>query len=141
MKITKETARKILARLDKTDKKMRKSAWNKGVSNYVRWGLAAVLDGETDENRDYEDMKEYFLNGAENFKGLSYGGSYYIYDEDIAKELAPKSAIRYSKKDGRLLPPNSRESWLDVQARALKQACTRALTIYCYLLRYHEVIE
>lgn len=50
----------------------------------------------------------------------SYGGCYLIYDEDIARRLCCPSElkrVKYGEKD-----PNSRETWLDVQARALYQA-------------------
>lgn len=127
MKITKETAEKIIKRLDFLENKCKRKryfdTWTRGVDDYARWRLQMVLDDETDENKDYKSLDDFFLNGATDFKDLSYGGNYYIYDEDIAEALAAPSKRRYSKRTGAVLPPNSRESWLDVQKRALRQAC------------------
>lgn len=128
MKITKETAQKIIDRLNKSEKNSHLSTWHRGVYDYAKWSLQPVIDGETDEERNYRSIKEYFLNGSDDFKGLSYGGNYYIYDEDIAKALAAPSERRYSKRTGQILNPNKFENWLDVQKRALFQA-------YC-LVRY-----
>lgn len=43
-----------------------------------------------------------------------------IYDGDIAERLCTPS--EYKRKRGGDFQPNSRETWLDVQARALYQA-------------------
>ena len=89
-----------------------RSAWDKGV-------LAFALD----LLESYEPnliTREGLLNGARNWKEFSYGGCYFIYDCDIAEALCSPSELK--KKRGGALPPNSRESWLDVQARALSQA-------------------
>ena len=53
----------------------------------------------------------------------SYGGCSLIYDSQIAERLCTPS--EFKKKDGGRLAPNSKESWLDVQTRALYQACVR----------------
>jgi hypothetical protein len=60
------------------------------------------------------------LNGAENWRAYSYGGCALIYDGDIAERLCAPSEYRKTREGERA--PNSRESWLDVQARALGQA-------------------
>ena len=55
-------------------------------------------------------------------KALSNGGCFEIYDADIAKRLCTPSELkRVTRKDGtvRDLP---RETWLDVQTRAVYQA-------------------
>lgn len=123
IRITKDGAERLLLKLDVEEETHgRMSAWSKGVYDYARWMIRPILDNEVEDGREFESMKDYCLNGAQGFKELSYNGNYYIYDEDIANQLATRSERRYSKVDGRLLPPNSRESWLDVQGRALYQA-------------------
>ena len=67
-----------------------------------------------------ENAKEVLLNGALNWSDYSYGGNALIYDEDIAERYCSPSELK--KKGGGRLQPNSRETWLDLQARALEQA-------------------
>ena len=89
-----------------------RSAWDKGVLSYA----LELLES-------YEPTvvtQEGLLNGASNWSAYSYGGCFNIYDEDIAKSLCTPSELK-AKKGGEL-QPNQRETWLDVQARALGQA-------------------
>ena len=69
------------------------------------------------------------LNGATDWKEYSYGGNSCIYDWEIAERLVTPSAIkRKTRKDGSINQmANSYESWLDLQARALRQACRKIL--------------
>lgn len=99
------------------------SKWNDGVNEYV-----AELQEFLKEN-NLEPTKENMLNGASNWEQASYGGSWLVYDEDIAERLATPSEIKSrTRKDGSLNQmANTRESWLDVQARALYQASNRVL--------------
>ena len=60
------------------------------------------------------------MNGAENWKEYSYGGCALCYDHDIAKHYCTPSELKKTKEGMR--NPNSQETWLDVQARALHQA-------------------
>lgn len=46
-----------------------------------------------------------------------------VFDEDIARRLCTKSELLWSDNGRRA--PNKNEQWLDVQARALYQACLR----------------
>jgi hypothetical protein len=96
-----------------------KSAWRKGVELYE-----AELREFLAEN-NLPATRESLLNGASNWSEYSYGGCSCIYDADIAERLCSPSELK--RKRGGELQPNSRESWLDVQARALNQACTRVL--------------
>lgn len=93
-----------------------RSSWNDGVKQYA---VVMVYDIELEEI-ELNGLKELLLNGAESFQEYSYGGCSLIYDCSIAKRLCTPSELK-RKKDG-LLPPNNRETWLDVQARALFQA-------------------
>lgn len=100
------------------------SKWNNGVNEYVD-----ELNEFLDDN-GLEATEQNLLNGASDWKEYSYGGSALIYDKDIAERLATPSEIknRISKRDGLLSSmANSRELWLDVQARALYQACQRVI--------------
>lgn len=102
-----------------------RSAWNKGVNEYAL-ELVESLELE-DMPTNTEELKTILLDGAENWKQYSWGGSSLIYDFDIAERLCTPSELK--KKKGGELNPNSREQWLDVQARALYQACNRICRI------------
>lgn len=95
----------------RTEKPAR-SAWKRGVHEYALEVVDEIEKGDitmTDipNKRDIAERD-------------SYGGCYLIYDVDIAARLCCPSElkrVKYGEKQ-----PNSRESWLDVQARALYQA-------------------
>lgn len=93
---------------------MKQSAWSKGVALY-----AEDLRESLKEN-NLQATKENLLNGARTWAEYSYGGCALIYDVDIAERLCNPSELKRTKGGER--QPNSRESWLDVQARALSQA-------------------
>jgi hypothetical protein len=113
------------------DKRIDRSAWNKGVTKYALELLdnvdSAARHGK--QLKTLSEWKEVLLNGAENWEEYSYGGYVLIYDEDIANRLCTPSELK-RKRNGEL-NPNSCESWLDVQARALYQAQLRI----CGILR------
>lgn len=98
-----------------------RSAWNRGVKTYA---LSLLEDlKENYHGRDitnYKLLEEALLNGASCWQQYSDGGCALIYDYDIAKTLCTATELKKTH-DGEL-PPNSRENWLDVQARALFQA-------------------
>jgi hypothetical protein len=97
------------------------SAWDKAVALY-----AVDLVEQCQEN-DVEITRENMLNGAKDWTEYSYGGCSLIYDKEIAERVCTPSELK-RKKCGELMP-NSRETWLDVQARALIQACGRVLRL------------
>lgn len=103
------------------------SAWGRGVKKYALDILddlkrAADYDGEALQldGASFEQFENTALNGAENWQEFSHGGLALIYDGDIAKRLCTKTELKKTN-DGEK-QPNSRETWLDVQARALYQA-------------------
>lgn len=96
-----------------------RSAWDKGVTIYAL-ELLESLESE-------EVTKELLLNGADNWEQYSYGGSSLIYNCDIAERLCCPSELK-KRKSGEL-NPNNHEEWLDVQARALYQACNRIVKL------------
>ena len=88
-----------------------RGAWQTAVKIYAL-ELLEEMEG------DFSSAK--LLNGADNWRHYSHGGSALIYNRDIAERLCPPSELK--RKRGGYLPPNSNESWLDCQARALSQA-------------------
>lgn len=102
-----------------------KSAWEKGVNEYVYEMVEAVADYVEDVTLD--NVKEVLLNGASDWSQYSYGGCSLIYDGDIAERLCTPSELKkVTHKDGSISQKaNSRETWLDCQARALHQACRK----------------
>ena len=107
------------------NKDYNRSAWDRGVTAYAIDLLDEFVENHgPDEEPTVEDM----LNGADNWSQYSYGGCSLIYDGDIAERLCTKSELRRNK--GGELPPNSQEDWLDVQERALSQACRRIRVQY-----------
>jgi hypothetical protein len=92
-----------------------RSAWKMGVKDYA---LEMVESAEIELTP--ENVKATLLNGARDWSQYSYGGCAAIYDADIAERLCTPSELK--KKKGGDLQPNTRENWLDVQARALFQA-------------------
>lgn len=90
-----------------------RSAWSRGVILYAIDALDAI---EIDDSVSIRDI----LNEAQNVREYSEGGCALIHNRDIAERLC--SCSEYKRKRGGDLQPNSRESWLDVQTRALAQA-------------------
>jgi hypothetical protein len=91
------------------------SAWKKGVKDYALEMVESAGIELTPEN-----AKNELLNGAKDWREYSYGGCAAVYDADIAERLCTPSELK--KKNGGDLQPNTRETWLDVQVRALSQA-------------------
>ena len=106
-----------------------RSAWNKGVTEYAI-ELAESLDNWDKQPEGVAELREMMLNGADDWKAYSWGGSSLIYNQDIAERLcSPSELKRVTNKNGLRDYPNSREHWLDVQARALYQAANLVATI------------
>ena len=102
------------------------SAWNRGVKAYaldlldhVEEGIQGNWFNDADILAPNLLMKE-LLNGAMDWLEYSEAGNALIYDKDIAERLCTLSELK-QKKGGRL-QPNSRETWIELQARALYQA-------------------
>lgn len=96
-----------------------RSAWRRGVRQYAMDLLEAIPDYQ---DLTPENCRGILLNGAVSWKEWAYGGCGLVYDDDIAERLCTPSELR--KKRGGELAPNSRESWLDVEARAVGQAAS-----------------
>ena len=123
----KTTIPAIKRRLD--NQKPDRSAWNRGVKTYTYELLEEIAEalefqGKGEEcPTDWASLKELALNGADDWSAYSWGGSSLIYNGDIAECLCNPSELKRTK--GGELRPNSREQWLDTQARALLQAFDR----------------
>ena len=106
-----------------------RSAWDKGVTQYALEmveQLGEQINGGYFEELNLTDSKKVraaLLNGAADWSQYSWGGCSLIYDSDIAERLCCPSELKKTRNGERR--PNSREEWLDVQARALYQAETR----------------
>ena len=108
-----------------------RSAWNRGVNAYALELVEELRERATYEGRNPEpgkECREWMLNGAQDWNQYSWGGSSLIYDADIAQRLCTPSELKKTRHGERR--PNSKEEWLDVQARALWQACDRVARVY-----------
>lgn len=106
-----------------------RSAWDKGVTKYAL-ELVEQL-GEQINNGYFDELnlpepkkvRAALLNGAADWSQYSWGGCSLIYNSDIAERLCNPSELKKTRNGERR--PNSREEWLDTQARALFQAANR----------------
>lgn len=108
-----------------------RSAWGRGVNAYALELLEELRERAAYEGRNPEpgkECREWMLNGAQDWAQYSWGGSSLIYDGDIAERLCTPSELKKTRNGERR--PNSREEWLDTQARALTQACNRVARVY-----------
>lgn len=108
-----------------------RSAWGRGVNAYALELVEELRERAAYEGRNPEPGKEcrvWMLNGAQDWNQYSWGGSSLIYDGDIAERLCTPSELKKTRHGE--LRPNSREEWLDTQARALYQACNRVARVY-----------
>ena len=106
-----------------------RSAGDKGVTKYALElveQLSEQINGGYFEELDLTESKKVraaLLNGATDWSQYSGGGCSLIYDSDIAERLCCPSELKKTRNGEHR--PNSREEWLDVQARALYQAAYR----------------
>lgn len=130
-----EARRQLEARTDR-------SAWDRAVTEDAINLLDTVNDTCEQISRKFAETEEggaahvndlfvsrmslmnIMKNGAESWSAYSWGGCGLIYDSDIAEHYCTPSELKKVRGGDRR--PNSREEWLDVQARALRQAAGRA---------------
>ena len=118
-----EMVAEIAAKVEQTKTR---SAWDKGVKAYAMEMLEEMafnaehgyIDADVFSNT--KTLRETLLNGAQDWSQYSWGGCSLIYDGDIAERLCNPSELKKTRNGERR--PNSREEWLDVQARALGKA-------------------
>mgnify|MGYP007104059316 CR=1 FL=1 len=103
-----------------------RSAWAKGVNVYAIELLEDLRESctggwfEEDDLGSARLVEKGILNGASDWTQYSWGGCSLIYDTQIAARLCTPSELKITRNGER--NPNSREQWLDTQARALYQA-------------------
>ena len=106
-----------------------RSAWDKVVTAYALElveQLGEQIGGGYFDELELSEPKKVraaLLNGAADWSQYSLGGCSLIYDRDIAERLCCPSELKKTRNGERR--PNSREEWLDTQARALFQAANR----------------
>lgn len=114
-------SREISKEIEKETAKA-KSCWRRGVALYA-YELAENLQYLEKEPENVAELREMLLNGASDWEQYSWGGCALVYDGDIAERLCSPSEIRRcTNSHGLRQNANANESWLDVQARALRQA-------------------
>lgn len=120
----------VLAKATQTlEQRKDRSAWDKGVTVYALELVDQLADAARGGYIDATDLmaprmlRRALLNGADDWSAYSWGGSSLIYDSDIAERLCCPSDLKRTRNGARR--PNSREEWLDTQARALSQAANR----------------
>lgn len=123
---------KTLDLLQKVENVKVRSAWNKGVKEYAIYLLDYESgNGEKEEFATLDELKYRLLNGANDWKQFSCGGLGFVYDEIICRTLySPSEYKKLHYKEGGVKQPNKRETWCDVEARALFQAWEMIKRVY-----------
>lgn len=107
--------------------KLRKSAWNNGLKQYMHDFIDYddILFDKLVKSKSFYDFKQVLLNGADNWTHHSWSGCSLCYNYDILERLFPANMVkRYqncSMVNGMHL--------LDIQAKALNQACKKLYNI------------
>lgn len=96
----------------------RRSAWGRGVKAYAE-DLADELPDDW-QYTNAAELERALLNGADDWRAYSYNACALVFNADICERLSTPSEIK--KFDHGAKWPSGRESWLDVQERALFQA-------------------
>ena len=121
MKATKANIEKIRMAIEA---RKERSAWSKGVQAYALEMLERFEEWRRWNEENGESVPELdevtALNGAKDWNAWAYGGCGLVYDSYIAERLCTPSELKKTRNGERR--PNSREEWLDTQARALYQA-------------------
>lgn len=103
-----------------------RSAWRKGVKSYALELLEELHYINEEEQNDIianpNLLRRALLNGASDWLQYSEGGCSLIFNHQIAERLCTKSELRRNNNGDR--NPNSKENWIQCQARALAQACS-----------------
>lgn len=128
-----EAEDKVATVAHKVEQTKTRSAWDRGVKAYaeelVEELREAVEGGYVDES-DLSNRRLFeraMLNGAADWKQYSEGGCSLCYDGQIAERLCAPWELRKTENGRR--DPNPRETWVDVQSRALFQAAQLVLRV------------
>ena len=137
MKATKE----MIAKVDNAIMARReRSAWGRGVQVYAGLILSAFDDWATYNEREGLDAPEFdeatALNGARDWSQWAYGGCGLVSDAYIAERLCTPSELRRVRGGERM--PAKGVTWLDVEARAARQAW-RMIAEVVRVVEYEQV--
>ena len=108
-----------------------RSAWSRGVKEYAVELVESLEDGADLSNERL--LRKALLNGAGDWRQYSEGGCALCYNADIAERLCSPSELKRVRGGKR--QPNSRENWLECQARALAQAAALVRRAYAKAAR------
>lgn len=99
-----------------------RSYWGRAVAKTAAELVTETASGYNTDKlpADPAELEKMLLNGATDWNHFSWGGCWHCYDSDIAAAFCSPSELK--KTDNGNRRPNAREEWLDVQARALRQA-------------------
>lgn len=103
-----------------------RSAWSRAVHTYASELVESIDDSADLSNETL--LRKALLNGAGDWQQYSEGGCALVYDADIAERVCSASELKRVKGGER--QPNSRENWLECQARALAQAAALVRRAY-----------
>jgi hypothetical protein len=95
-----------------------RSAWSRGIKAYAVELVESLEDGADLSNERL--LEKALLNGAGDWQQYSESGCALCYNADIAERLCSASELKRVRGGER--QPNSRETWLECQSRALWQA-------------------
>ena len=122
----KATAKNIQAVSNEVMNIKTRSAWDKGVKAYALDILANFEEWQKfneSEGLECPELDERTaLNGAQDWEAWAYGGCGLVYNNNIAVTLCTASERDKWYKRGCPNMANPRETWLDVEARAARQA-------------------
>ena len=109
----------------KIENRSARTYWDRGVRDFAVDMFNEYLERKSlglwdPRIRIGKITEEDLLNGEKNWSQYSRDGNYLIYDSDICKALCGPREQKRTKTG--TLPPNDREDWMDMQARALQQA-------------------
>ena len=99
-----------------------RSHWGRAVAQTAAELVTETASGYNTDKlpADPAELEKMLLNGATDWNHFSWGGCWHCYDSDIAAAFCSPSELKKTNTGNRR--PNAREEWLDVQARALRQA-------------------
>lgn len=123
----KATAKNIQAVSNEVMNNKTRSAWDKGVKAYALEMLESFEEWQKfNESEGLECLEldeRTALNGASDWDAWSYGGCGLVYDSAIAERLCTPSEMRKLQyKTGAMRSPAPCTNWLDIEARAARQA-------------------
>ena len=129
-----QTAEEIVKTVtEKVEQTKTSSAWERGVKEYAEElleELAEAVEGGYVDESDLSNRRLFekaMLNGAGSWEQFSEGGCSLCYDGQIAERLCAPWELRKTKSGRK--DPNPRETWIDVQSRALFQAAQMILRV------------